>query len=83
MFYLRVCLKVVSSLLEQQDASYLTKFYPLLFGHFLASLQWVTDNLHQMKSIKIKNPVNQLFTGFLLPFVGLFAEEEGFEPPEV
>ncbi len=31
----------------------------------------------------MKNPVNQLFTGFLLPSVGLFAEKEGFEPPEV
>ena len=29
-----------------------------------------------MKSIKMKNPVNQRFTGFLLPFKGLFAEKE-------
>ncbi len=36
-----------------------------------------------MKSKKIKNPVNQLITGFLAPFVGLSAEKEGFEPPEV
>tara|TARA_B100001750_G_scaffold242478_1_gene255940 strand:+ start:525 stop:635 length:111 start_codon:yes stop_codon:yes gene_type:complete len=36
-----------------------------------------------MKSIKIKNPVNQRFTGFLLPILGLSAEKEGFEPPEV
>tara|TARA_R110002049_G_scaffold309169_1_gene517845 strand:+ start:3964 stop:4113 length:150 start_codon:yes stop_codon:yes gene_type:complete len=27
-------------------------------------------------SNKIKKPVNQLFTGFLLPFVGLSAEKE-------
>ncbi|MGB5610054.1 hypothetical protein [Eudoraea sp.] len=30
-----------------------------------------------MKLNKMKNPVNQLFTGFLVPFKGLFAEEEG------
>lgn len=28
----------------------------------------------------MKNPLNQGFRGFLLPFVGLFAEKEGFEP---
>jgi hypothetical protein len=32
---------------------------------------------------KMKKPVNQLFTGFLVPFKGLSAEKEGFEPPEV
>ena len=31
----------------------------------------------------MKNPVNQGFTGFLVPFKGLSAENEGFEPPEV
>ena len=33
-----------------------------------------------MKSIKMKNPVNQRFTGFLVPFKGLFAEKEVSEP---
>ncbi len=31
----------------------------------------------------MKKPVNQRFTGFSVPIVGLSAEKEGFEPPEV
>ncbi len=31
----------------------------------------------------MKNPVNQLFTGFLVVGYHYSAEKEGFEPPEV
>ena len=52
------------------------KFHRIL--HLFIDIIW-----YQMKFYKIKKPVNQGFTGFSVPIIGLSAEKEGFEPPEV